>query len=123
MAGGTLVQRSVAAAVVGRAAAAGGGETNIRRFDVISKDKITYELLQLQELEPQAWLTGAWQEPEAQLQLVGDKVTISGALAMKKKWYGVRRIAVAVGRTASLVDEGGSLPQRWSALVEKCTIH
>jgi len=41
--------------------------------------------LQLQELEPQAWLTGAWQEPEEQVQLVGDKDTISGALAMKKQ--------------------------------------
>lgn len=38
-----------------------------------------YELLQLQELEPHAWLTGAWQEPAEQLQLVM-RTVISGML-------------------------------------------
>jgi hypothetical protein len=42
-----------------------------------------YALLQLQELEPHAWLTGAWQEPDEQSQLA-IRTVISGMLLMKK---------------------------------------
>jgi len=71
------------------------------------KNGNAYALLQLQELEPHAWLTGAWQEPDEQVHLVMN-IIISGTLAMNK-WHSIRRVAVAVGLTASLVDEGGGL--------------
>jgi len=43
----------------------------------------TYEFLQLQSVWPHTWLTGPWEEPDGQVQLVMT-VLISGTLETKK---------------------------------------